>query len=127
MRFMMMVKATKEYEQGLPPNPKLLEGMGRLIGEMMQSGVLLACEGLKPSSHGARLAWSGGKRQVTDGPFTETKELIGGYSILQAKSKEEAIQLADRVVEVHVQAGIPHVEIEIRPLFDAGDFAPPHQ
>lgn len=127
MRFMMMVKASKEYEAGLPPNPQLMAGMGKLNAEMAQAGVLLACDGLKPSSHGARIKYSGGKRAVTDGPFAETKELIGGFAILSAKSKAEAIEFANRAVEVHIRAGIPEVEIEIRPLFEPTDFGPPPQ
>jgi len=125
MRYMMMIKATKEYEAGIPPNPKLMAGMGKLTEEMTKAGVLLASEGLQPSSKGMRIQYSSGKRIVTDGPFAETRELIGGYAILQAKSKEEAKQLADRVVDVHIQAGIKEFEMEIRPLFDPGDFGRP--
>lgn len=125
MRFMMIVKASKEYEAGMPPNPQLMAGMGQLNAEMAQAGILLACDGLKPSSHGTRIKYCGGKRAVTDGPFAETKELIGGFAILEAKSKAEAIELANRAVEVHIQAGIPEVEIEVRPLFEPSDFAPP--
>jgi hypothetical protein len=124
MRFMMMIKATKDYEAGIPPNPQLMAGMGKLTEEMTKAGVLLASEGLQPSSKGTRIKLSGGKRIVTDGPFVETRELIGGYAILQAKSKEEAIKLADRVVGIHLEAGITEFEMEIRPLFDATDFGP---
>jgi len=121
---MMMIKATKDYEAGIPPNTKLMAGMGKLTEEMTKAGVLLASEGLQPSSKGMRIKVSDSKRIVTDGPFAETRELIGGYAILQAKSKEEAMQLADRVVDVHVQAGIAECEIEIRPRFDPADFGP---
>jgi len=124
MRYMMMIKATPDYEAGLPPPVELMQGMGRLTEEMMKSGVLLASDGLQPSAMGTRIKVSGGQRTVTDGPFAETKELIGGYAILQANSKAEAIALANRVVEVHVQAGVPDVEIEIRPLFEPADFQP---
>jgi len=124
MRFMMMIKCTKDFEAGIPPSPELMAGMGKLTAEMMQAGVVLASEGLQPSSRGARIKYSGGKRIVIDGPFAETKELIGGYAIVQAKSKQEAIELANRVVDVHVKAGIAEVEMEIRPLFDPADFAP---
>jgi len=124
MRYMMMIKATKDYEAGLPPNLQLMAGMGKLTEEMTKAGVLLASEGLQPSSKGTRIRYSSGKRVVTDGPFAETRELIGGYAILQAKSKEEAIQLADRVVDVHIKAGIAEFEMEIRPLFDLEDFRP---
>jgi hypothetical protein len=121
MRYMMMVKATADYEAGMPPSPKLMEGMGKLVGEMMQAGILLAAEGLQPSSQGVRLKHARGERLVTDGPFAETKELIGGYAILRAKSKQEAIALADRMLAVHIDAGIPECEVEIRPLFDPPD------
>ena len=119
MRYMMMIKATKDSEAGIPPSPDLMAGMGKLTEEMTKAGVLLASDGLQPSSKGTRIKVSGGKRTVIDGPFAETRELIGGYAILQAKSKEEAIKLADRVVDVHIRAGIPDFEMEIRPLFDA--------
>ncbi len=124
MRYMMMIKATKDYEAGIPLSPELMAGMGKLTEEMMKAGVLLASDGLQPSSKGTRIKYSSGKRTVIDGHFAETKELIGGYAILQAKSKEEAIELANRVVEVHVKAGIPEFEMEIRPLFDPADFGP---
>jgi hypothetical protein len=122
---MMMIKATSDYEAGMPPDPQLMAGMGKLTEEMTKAGVLLASEGLQPSSKGTRIRYSGGKRVVTDGPFAETRELIGGYAILQTKSKEEAIQLANRVVDVHIKAGIAEFELEMRPLFDPADFGPP--
>ena len=118
MRYMMMVKATADFEAGMPPSPKLMEGMGKLVGEMMQAGKLLAVEGLQPSSQGVRVKYARGKRLVTDGPFAETKELVGGYAILRAESKQEAIALADRMLAVHLEAGITECEVEIRPLFD---------
>jgi hypothetical protein len=121
---MMMIKANKDFEAGKPPNPQLMAGMGKLSEEMTKAGVLLASEGLQPSSKGTRIRYAGAQRVVTDGPFAETRELIGGYAILQAKSKEEAIQLADRVLDVHVRAGISEFEMEIRPLFDPADFSP---
>jgi hypothetical protein len=124
MRYMMLIKATKDYEAGIPPSQELIAGMEKLREEMMKAGVLLASEGLQPSSQGTRIKYSGGKRTVIDGPFAETKELIGGYAILQAKSKEEAIKLANRVVEVHIKAGILEFELEIRPLFNPADFGP---
>lgn len=122
MRYMMMIKATKDYEAGLPPNPELMAGMGRLTEEMTRAGVLLASEGLQPSSKGTRIQYSGGRRIVTDGPFAETRELIGGYAILKVKSKEEAMQLADRVVDIHIKAGTTEFEMEMRPLFNPEDF-----
>ena len=127
MRYMMMIKANKDYEAGIPPNQELMAGMGKLTEEMAKAGVLLASEGLQPSSKGTRIKVSGGKRIVIDGPFAETRELIGGYAIVKARSKDEAMQLADRVVGVHVEAGIGEVEMEIRPLFDPADFSPPRR
>jgi hypothetical protein len=118
MRYLMMVMGDKDYEAGQPPSPELVTGMARLTDEMVQAGVLLAAEGLQPSSQGMRLKVSRGALAVTDGPFTETKELIGGYAIVQAKSKAEALQVAHRFVEVHRQAGIDDLDMEIRPLFD---------
>ncbi len=101
MRFMMMVKADKNFEAGVPPSPELMARMGKFFEEMAQAGVLLAAEGLLPSSKGFRIKSSGGKLTVTDGPFVETKELIAGYALVQAKSMEEAMQLAQRFWEIH--------------------------
>ena len=116
MRYLMMVKATKEYEAGIPPSPAMMARMGKFMEEMTKAGVLLAAEGLQPSSKGARLRYAGGKVMVTDGPFAETKELIGGYAIVQANSHAEAVELARRFVQVHIEAGIREVDMEIRPL-----------
>jgi hypothetical protein len=118
VRYMMMIKATTDSEAGRPPNSALMAGMAELSQQMTEAGVLLASGGLQPSATGMRLKYSGGKRAVTDGPFIETKELIGGFAILQANSKEEAVQLADRCLDVHINAGITDFEMEIRPLFD---------
>jgi hypothetical protein len=115
---MMMIKATIDSEAGIPPEAALITGMAKLSQEMTEAGVLLASGGLQPSATGMRLKYSGGKRAVTDGPFVETKELIGGYAILQAKSKQEALELANRCLDVHINAGIKDFEMEIRPLFD---------
>ncbi|CAG1009062.1 hypothetical protein BURK1_03611 [Burkholderiales bacterium] len=126
MRYMMMIKATPGYESGEPPPPALMEGMGKLTAEMMQAGVVLAAEGLLPSAAGTRIRYARGRQAVTDGPFAEAKELIGGYAIVRAASKAEALALAQRVVDVHVQAGVPEFEMEIRPLFDPHDATSPH-
>jgi hypothetical protein len=125
MRYMMMIKATPDYEAGRPPNPALMAGMGKLTEQMTKAGVLLLSEGLLPSSQGTRVKYAGGKRTVTDGPFAEAKELIGGFAIVEAKSKDEALALANRLVEIHVEAGVPDFEMEIRPLFGPGDGGPP--
>src|ERR1700690_2639771 len=101
MRFMMIVKASKDSEAGKMPSEELLSAMGKYNEELMKAGVLVDLSGLQPSSKGARIKFSGGKRTVVDGPFAETKELIGGYWIIQVKSKAEAIEWAMRVPAPH--------------------------
>jgi hypothetical protein len=124
MRFMMIVKATKESEAGNLPSEKLLSAMGKYNEELMKAGVLLDLSGLQSSAKGARVKFSNGKRTVVDGPFTETKELIAGYWIIQVKSKEEAIEWAKRVpFDLGLQPG-GEAEIEIRPFFEVEDFGP---
>ena len=120
MRFMMMVKADRNYEAGLPPNPELLAAIGKLTDEMVKAGVLVQTGGLLPSSNGARVRVSRGTLSVTDGPFPETKELIGGYAIVEAASRDEAIQLGRRFMELHATIIGPSYdgECEIRQLFD---------
>jgi hypothetical protein len=118
---MVIVKATKESEQeGALPDPQLLLDMGKYNEELVKAGVLLAAEGLHPSSKGVRVKFSGKSRTVTDGPFSETKELIAGFSILQVKSLDEAIEWVKRGPNCH--AG--DYEIEIRQVFEMEDFAP---
>src|ERR1700681_787088 len=97
MKFMMIVKASKDSEAGVMPSEELLSAMGKYNEELMKAGVLLDLSGLQPSSKGARIKFSGGKRTVIDGPFAETKELIGGYWLIQVKSREEAMEWARRV------------------------------
>ena len=96
MRFMVIVKANKDSEAGAPLKSELLEAMGRFNEEMVKAGVMLAAEGLQPSSKGARIRFDHGKRSVIDGPFAETKELVGGFWLIQVKSKEEAIEWMKR-------------------------------
>src|SRR5207237_3646689 len=96
MRFMMLVKANKDSEAGKMPSEELLSAMGKYNEELLKAGVLLDLAGLQPSSKGARIRFSGGKRTVVDGPFTESKELIAGYWIIQMKSREEALEWAKR-------------------------------
>ena len=122
MRFMMMVKADKDYEAGVPPDPKLLAAIGQFTQEMIKAGVVLATEGLLPSSKGARLRLSEGKLTVIDGPFTEAKELIGGFAIVRANSKAEAIDLGSRFMMLHRQAlgGTWEGKCEIRQLSEFG-------
>jgi hypothetical protein len=123
MRFMMIVKASKESEAGIMPKPELLEAMGKFNEEMVKAGVMLAGEGLQASSKGARVKFSsGGKVTVTDGPFTETKELIAGFWLIDVKSKEEAIAWASRC-PAPMGPG-QESEIEIRRVFEAADFGP---
>jgi hypothetical protein len=120
MRFMIVVKADKNSEAGILPDQKLLTEMGKYNEELAKAGVLLAGEGLHPSSKGARVKFSGSTRTVIDGPFAETKELIAGFWLWQVKSKEEAIAWVKR-------CPLPHdseTEIEIRQVFEAEDFGP---
>lgn len=121
MRYMMIIKATPDYEAGRPPNPTLIAAMGALTEEMMRAGVVESSGGLLPSAMGTRVAYGNGRRSVVDGPFTETKELIGGFAIVNADSREHAVALADRVLDAHVAAGIADFEMEIRPMFDAAN------
>ena len=120
MRFMMIVKADPSYEAGRPPDPALLAAVGKLSEKMAKAGVLLQSGGLLPSSKGARVRASGGKLTVTDGPFAETKEIIGGFAILEAASKEEAIRLGKEFMQVHVDVLGQAYEgtLEVRPMFD---------
>src|SRR5207302_8586329 len=118
MRFMVFVKASKDSEAGVLPSEQLLAEMTRYNEELVKAGVLLAAEGLTPSSKGARVRFSGKKRTVIDGPFTETKELIAGFWLWQVKSKEEAIEWVKRCPNPHHEDG----EIEIRQVFEPEDF-----
>jgi len=126
MRFMMMVKADKNYEAGLPPDPKLMAAIGKHVEEEMKTGVLVGNGGLLPSSMGARVRAAGGKLSVTDGPFSEAKELIGGYAIVEAKSKAEAIELAKGFMKIHVDVlGSSYEgECEVRQMFDPSHCGP---
>jgi hypothetical protein len=123
MRFMVMVKANKESEAGGLPDEKLLADMGKYNEELGKAGVLLAAEGLHPSSKGARVRFSGTKRTVIDGPFAETKELIAGFWLFQVKSLDEAIEWVKRAPNPFLTGDS---EIEIRQVFEAEDFGPEH-
>lgn len=118
MRFMVIVKANQDTEAGVMPSEELLTAMGKYNEELANAGVLLAGEGLHPSSKGARVRFSGTTRTVIDGPFSETKELIAGFWLIQVKSKEEAIEWVKRCP--NPLEGEP--EIEIRQVFEAEDF-----
>ena len=118
MRFMVMVKATKDSEAGKLPSEELLAAMAKFNEEMAKAGVMLDGNGLQPSSKGARVRFSGDKRTVIDGPFAETKELVAGYWILQCKSLAEAVEWIRRCPNPHKEDG----EIEIRQMFELEDF-----
>jgi hypothetical protein len=115
MRFMVIVKANKDSEAGAIPTEKMLTEMGKFNEELVKAGVMQAADGLHPSSKGARVKFSGGRKTVIDGPFAETKELVAGYWIWQVKSKDEAIEWLKR-------APFEETEVEIRQVFEAEDF-----
>ena len=120
MRFMVMVKASKDSEAGVMPSAELLTEMGKFNQELINAGVLLDGAGLQASSQGARVMFSGSKRTVVDGPFSETKELVAGFWMFQVKSKEEAIEWIKRCPHPHPGSD---AEIEIRRVFETTDFA----
>ena len=120
MRFMIIVKATKDSEVGVMPEEKLIAAMATYHEELAKAGALLDASGLQPSSKGWRIKYSGGKRTVIDGPFTETKELVAGYTIIQVKSREEALEWTKRYPNPYLKDG----EIEVRQLFELDDFGP---
>ncbi len=119
MKFMIIIKASKDSEAGVMPDEKLLAAMGAYNEQLVKAGIMLAGEGLHPSSKGARVKFTGDKRSVTEGPFTETKELVAGFWLWQVKSKEEAIEWVKRCPNP-----MPGTEgeIEIRQVFDTADF-----
>ena len=122
MRFLMMIKGNEGTEAGVMPSEKILSEMAAYNEELVKAGVMLDGAGLRPSSDGARVRFSGGKRTVIDGPFSEAKELIAGYWLIQVKSKEEAVEWAKRIpFEADEQYG-SESEIEIRQLFELEDF-----
>ena len=120
MRVMVIVKATENSEKGALPSAKLLEDMGKFNEELIKAGIMLAGDGLRPSSAAKRVLFGSGKKAVVDGPFAETKELVAGYWIWQVRSIEEAVEWAKRCPEpMPNEDGV----LEIRPLFEAEDFA----
>ena len=118
MRVMVIVKATKDSEAGIPPSTELIAAMGKYNEELVKAGIMLAGDGLRPSSKGKRVRFAGDKRTVVDGPFTETKELIAGFWIWQVRSIEEAVEWLKRCPNPHCEDS----EVEIRPFFEAADF-----
>ena len=119
MRFMIIRKADAETEAGVMPTEELVDAMMRYNAEMVDAGIMLAGDGLQPSSRGARVKFSGGRPMVTDGPFAEAKELVAGFSIIDVESREEAIEWVKRWPQAD---GHGEVEIESRPLYEADDF-----
>ncbi|HXN04595.1 MAG TPA: YciI family protein [Candidatus Acidoferrum sp.] len=117
MRFLILVKASKDSEAGVLPDEKLFTEMGQFNEQLVKAGVLLVAEGLQPSSKGARVKFSGAKRTVIDGPFAETKELIAGFWLWEVKSREEAIEWAKRIPNPTGEDGV----VEIRQVYEAGD------
>jgi hypothetical protein len=120
MRFMIIVKATKDSEAGVRPTEELFAAMADYHEQLVKAGVLLDASGLQPTSKGWRIKYSGGKRSVVDGPFTEAKELVAGYSIIQVKSREEAIEWTRRFPNPSIDG--KDGEIEVRQLFELEDF-----
>ena len=120
MRVMVIIKANEQSEAGIMPSEKLLTDMGNFNEELVKAGVMLAGEGLRPSSKGKRVKFSGGQRVVTDGPFAETKELIAGFWIWNVKSIDEAVEWVKRIPSEPDDPSSG--EIEIRPIFEASDF-----
>ena len=116
MRFLVIVKGNKEYEAGAMPSQQELANMGKFNDELVKAGIMLAGEGLQPSSKGARITYAGSKRTVRDGPFTEAKELVAGFWIWQVKSRAEALEWAKRIPFTNGE------EVEIRQIFEAEDF-----
>jgi hypothetical protein len=119
---MVLIKANKDTEAGVMPSEELLTQMGNFNEELVKAGIMLAGEGLHPSSKGVRVRFSGARRSVIDGPFTETKELIAGYTLIQAKSREEALEWTRRFPNPAVDGKV--AEIEVRQLYELEDFAP---
>ena len=118
MRFMMLVKASEASEAGKLPSKELMAAMGQFNEEMAKAGVMLAGEGLHPSSKGTRVTFTGAKRLMTDGPFAETKELLAGFWMIQVNSKAEALEWASRIPFTDGEV------VEVRPVFEASDFPP---
>ena len=122
MRFMIIVKATPDSEAGVMPESKLIATIARYHEELAKAGVLLDAAGLQPSAKGWRIRHAGGKRSVIDGPFAESKELVAGYTLIQARTREEAMEWARRCPSLAGE--LAECEIEVRPLFELDDFAP---
>jgi len=121
MQYMMLVKATKDSEAGAPPNPELMAAIAKLAEEATARGVMVTAGGLLPSSDGVRVRVSGGRTFITDGPFAETRELVGGFAIFNLESREEAVKMATDFMQLHADILGPTYEgeLEVRPMFDS--------
>ena len=128
MKFMLMIKGDTDYEAGRPPSPHLMAAMGPYVDKMAQSGVLVETGGLFPTSHGCQMTVSGGTFTVTDGPFSEAKEVIGGYAIVEVQSKEEALAVSRDFLQLHVDVlGSAYTGVaEIREMMGVTCFSPAH-
>ena len=122
MRFMILVKATRETERGVMPGEALIASMAEFHEQLAKAGVLLDASGLQPSAKGWRVRYDGDRRSVLDGPFVESKELVAGYTLIQTRSRDEALEWARRFPNPAVDGGV--AEIEVRQLYDLEDFAP---
>jgi hypothetical protein len=122
MRFMMLVKGNSDYEAGRPPSPQLIASIGEMGDRMRKAGKMVLSGGLKPSSATVKVRLDNGRKSVIDGPFAETKEVVGGFAIFELASKEEALAMANEFVEAHRKAGVVDFEMEIRPMFGPEEF-----
>jgi len=122
MRFMILVKASPESEAGAMPGEPLLAAMAQYHEQLAKAGVLLDANGLKPTAHGWRVHYDGAQRRMVDGPFAETKELVAGYTLIQTRTRDEALEWSRRFPHPGLDGGV--AEIEVRPLFELDDFGP---
>jgi hypothetical protein len=125
MKFIMMAKGDAAYEAGTPPDPKLMQTIGELGAEAVRAGKMVFQAGLQPTRSGWRTGLAKGKTYTVDGPFAETKEVIGGLAIFECESREEAIKLAQAFVEAHARCGVQDMAMEVRPLYGPGDMGCP--
>ena len=125
MKFIMMVKGDEAYEAGTPPDPKLMQTIGEMGAEAVRAGKMVLQAGLQPSRAGWRMGLAKGKAFAVDGPFAETKEVIGGLAILDCESREEALRLAQAFVDAHAQCGVSELAMEVRPLYEHGEMGCP--
>ena len=125
MKYMMIANADADHEAGKPPNPELMKAIGEMGEKAVRAGKMVYQAGLQPTRAGWRTGLRNGKRYAIDGPFAETKELIGGFAIFECTSREEAMQLAQDFIDVHARFGIRDISMEVRPLYGPGDMGCP--